>query len=173
MKHCKMATITESNELTEQKTVADHEANSSEFDPCSTASIVSPFYLYRHDSPRPSFDVNKRGCDSQVSLKELESGMTSISPSISQEKRDAQATDNATGMQKLMFWKQRKQSRCLIQPKQRGCAWLSRLPKQTKLLVKIVIALLIVGAAVGIAVGVSVHVGGGVYKSNNQTSDIG
>ena len=40
-------------------------------------------------------------------------------------------------------------------------------------MVKMVIGLLIIGAAVGLAVGISVHVGGGVYKNGNTSSQIG
>ena len=61
----------------------------------------------------------------------------------------------------------------MTKPKQRGCAWFSRLSLRQKIVVKTVIGLLIIGAAVAIAVGVSVHVGGGVYKSSNTVTDIG
>ncbi|EXJ65341.1 hypothetical protein A1O7_01682 [Cladophialophora yegresii CBS 114405] len=167
-----MTTITEATELTEQKPAATLlEPPTSEFDPCSNAKFTSPFYLYKHDSPRPSFDVSKSQDPVHVSvndLKDLEAGSCNLSPSISQEKRDAQ---NAATTTRFRFWKRQKQ--CMTKPKQRGCAWFSRLSPRQRIVVKILIGLLILGAAVAIAIGVSIKVGGGVYKSNNTTAEIG
>ncbi|ETI29315.1 hypothetical protein G647_01768 [Cladophialophora carrionii CBS 160.54] len=166
-----MTTTTDATELTEQKPAATHEHPTSEFDPCSNAKFTSPFYLYKHDSPRPSFDVAKSQDPAHVSvndLKDLEAGSVNLSPSISQEKRDAQ---NAATTSRLTFWKRQKQ--CMTKPKQRGCAWFSRLSPRQRIVVKILIGLLIIGAAVAIAIGVSIKVGGGVYKSNNTTTEIG
>lgn len=61
----------------------------------------------------------------------------------------------------------------MTKPKRRGCWWLTQLPPRQRLLAKFLIALVIVGAAVGIAVGISIRVHGGVYKSNNSTTQIG
>ncbi|KAJ9606311.1 hypothetical protein H2200_009272 [Cladophialophora chaetospira] len=169
-----MAILSHDTELTEQKPCALNERPKSEFDPCSNAKITSPFYLYRHESPRPSFDVSKPQvpAQTQVRVHDLESGSNltpSVTPSITQEKRDAQ---NAAASSRLMFWKRQKQ-RCLTKPKERGCAWLARLPPRQRIMVKIIIGLLVVGAAVAIAVSVSIKVGGGVYKNGNTTTDIG
>ncbi|KIW72028.1 hypothetical protein PV04_00252 [Phialophora macrospora] len=166
-----MTTMTDATELTEQKPAAIHEHPKSEFDPCSNAKFTSPFYLYKHDSPRPSFDVTKSQDPVHVSvndLKDLEAGSFNLSPSISQEKTAAQ---NAVTKNRFMFWKTQKQ--CMTKPRQRGCAWLSRLSPRQRIVVKILIGLLVVGVAVAIAVGISIKVGGGVYKSNNTTSEIG
>jgi len=162
-----MTRTADATELTEQKPDVSHERPKSEFNPCNNAKITSPFYLYNHDSPRPSFDVTKSH-DPVVAVHDLEAGSMNLSPSVTQEKKDAQ---NAAAKNRFMFWKRQKQ--CMMQPKQRGCAWLSRLSPRQRILVKILIGLFIVGAAVAIAVSVSIHVGGGVYKSNNTTSQIG
>jgi len=163
-----MATTFEETELKEQKPHTTQERPKSEFDPCCNAKITSPFYLYKHDSPRPSFDVSKSNDPVNVVVQDLESGSFNLSPSITQEKRDAQT---AQSKNRFMFWKRQKQ--CMTKPKQRGCVWLSRLPHRQRILVKILIGLLIIGAAVAIAVGISIHVGGGVYKSNNSMGQIG
>lgn len=61
---------------------------SHDFDPCAIAKPCSPFYLYKHDSPRPSTDqTHLKVPDSaiHVSVSDLEAG--SLTPSITQEKR--------------------------------------------------------------------------------------
>ena len=163
-----MATTFNNTELTEQKPHASHERPKSEFDPCSTTKITSPFYLYKHDSPRPSFDVTKSQDPVSISVNDLEAGSFSLSPSITQEKKDAQ---NAATGNKLMFWTRKKQQ-CLTKPRQRGCAWMSKLSPRQRIVVKVLIGLLIVGAAVAIAVSVSIKVGGGVYKNENTSTGI-
>lgn len=169
-----MATASNDTELTEQKPHASHERPKSEFDPCSGAKFTSPFYLYKHDSPRPSFDVSKSQDPVSITVNDLEAGTfnlshSNLSPSITQEKRDAQ---NAATGSRFMFWKRKKQQ-CLTRPKQRGCAWMSKLSPRQRFVVKILIGLLVVGSAVAIAVSVSIKVGGGVYKSDTTSSSIG
>ncbi|KAL2421164.1 hypothetical protein ABEF95_003855 [Exophiala dermatitidis] len=159
-----MQTVVESTELAEQKPPTS--SPKSEFDPCTTGNITSPFYLYKHDSPRPSFDVERNA--PQVAVRDVEASASDLSPSITQEKRDAQQKASL----KLGFWARKKQ-RCMTKPKPRGCGWLARLPPRQRLLVKVVIALVIIGAMVGIAVGISIRVHGGVYKNNNSTTPIG
>jgi len=160
-------TVHEATELTEQQPPTSHgqRTSDSDYDPCQTAKITSPFYLYKHDSPRPSFDVSKS--TPQLSLRDLEAGMNDLSPSVSQEKRDAQSSENRRSRI------QDKKKQCLTKPKQRGCAWLKQLPPRQRLMVKMLIALVIIGAMVGLAVGITIAVHGGVYKSNNQTTSIG
>lgn len=159
-----MQTVHEGTELTEQ-----HPPNSPQnFDPCCNAKISSPFYLYNHDSPRPSFDVTGKDQNPpRVAVQDLESGTFNLSPTITEEKKEAQKSATS----RLKFWQ--KKNVCMTKPKERGWPWLSRLPPRQRLLVKILIALVIIGAAVGIAVGISIRVHGGVYKNNNSTHQIG
>lgn len=63
-----------------------------------------------------------------------------------------------------------KRERCRTKAK---VSWFSQLPPWQRLLIKILVGLVLVGIIVGIAVGISIRVDGGVYKGNNQTSDIG
>jgi hypothetical protein len=67
----------------------------------------------------------------------------------------------------------REKSRCPTKPKPRRCRCMSGLPKRQRLLIKLLIALVVIGAMVGVGVGISLRVGGGVYKSQNTTSEIG
>jgi len=167
----KDTTAVEATELDERKSPSSHEQTKSEYDPCVNAKITSPFYLYNHDSPRPSFEVASKPLP-QVTLQDLESGTINLSPTVTQEKRDAQKNAPLAG---LKFWQrqQRRQSQCMTKPKQRGCGWLKELPPRQRLLVKILLALVIIGAMVGIAVGITAAVHGGVYKNNNSTTSIG
>ncbi|KIW17670.1 hypothetical protein PV08_04865 [Exophiala spinifera] len=155
-----------------------------DYDPCANAKVTSPFYTYNHDSPRPSFDVNLKSFP-QVTLQDLEAGgdgtTPSLSPTVTQEKRDAQQKnirEQAGGSggrlvnKSWRFWHGPQKQQCMTKPKQRGCAWLKQMPKRQRIMVKVLIALVIVGAMVGIAVGITAAVHGGVYKNNNSTTSI-
>lgn len=156
-----MQTVHEGTELTEQQPKPPQN-----FDPCCNAKILSPFYLYNHDSPRPSFDATvKDQNNARVSIHDLESATFNLSPTITEEKKEAQKPKQS----RLKFWQ--KKNECMTKPRQRG--WISQLPPRQRLLVKALIALVIIGAAVGIAVGISIRVHGGVYKDNNSTHQIG
>lgn len=72
----------------------DHHSTSSrnsashEFDPCAIAKPCSPFYLYRHDSSRPSIEqahLKPHGSAIHVSVQDLEAG--NLTPIVTQEKR--------------------------------------------------------------------------------------
>ncbi|EXJ96378.1 hypothetical protein A1O1_01504 [Capronia coronata CBS 617.96] len=158
-----MQAVVEATELTEQRPPTS--SPKSEYDPCRNAKITSPFYLYKHDSPRPSFDAEKPF--PQVAVHDVEANAVDLSPTITQEKQDAQT--RAIG--RLKFWDRRAQ--CMTKPKPRGSGWLAQLPPRQRLLIRILIALVVVGAMVGIAVGISIRVHGGVYKNNNSTTSIG
>jgi len=155
-----MQTVPEGTELTEQ-----HLKPPQNFDPCCNAKITSPFYLYNHDSPRPSFDV-KDPNPPKVSIHDVESGTFNLSPTVTEEKKEAQKKSNRN---RFKFWQRRGE--CMTKPKELG--WMARLPPRQRILVKLLIALVVIGAIVGIAVGISIRVHGGVYKGNNSTHQIG
>ena len=50
------------------------------------------------------------------------------------------------------------------------CGCLSGLDKRTRIWIRVLIALLVVGTAVGVGVGVSKAVGGGIWKSGNNSN---
>jgi len=138
------------------------EDEDAEYDPCQNAQKFSPFYLYNHDSPRPSQDLrpNQRPKESlHVDVRDLELG--GITPSVTQEKFHAQKKSKTPNVN-LKFWK-RKQP-CLTKPKKEF--WLKRLPKKQRIAVKLAIALVIVGAMVGIAVGIAAALHSGVYGTD-------
>ena len=162
-----MQTVDEATELDERPVLTSIPRPKSEFDPCSNAKIASPFYLYNHDSPRPSVDVKKPHVPVTVNVQDVEAGTFSLSPTITQEKREAQSK----AASRLRFWERKKE--CMTKPKPRGCVWLAQLPPRQRLLVKVLVALVVIGAMVGIAVGISARVHGGVYKNSNATTPIG
>lgn len=131
-----------------------------DFDPCQNAKICSPFYLYNHDSPRPSQDTRLPSTKPsiQVSVRDLELG--ALTPSVTQEKINAQ---NKSGG-RLKFWEKQKQ--CLTKPKAQK--WLHTLPKKQRTIIKLIIAFIICGAMVGIAVGLAVGLHSNVYGSGKQ-----
>jgi hypothetical protein len=149
----------------EQNSEAQHTRRPvSEFNPCANAKITSPFYLYNHDSPRPSQDMKPRA-PVTVSVRDLESA-GDLSPSITQEKRGS--ADSG----RVRLWSRWVSKREHCRTKAR-VPWFSQLPPWQRLIIKLLIGLVLVGIIVGIAVGISIKVNGSVYKGKNSTSDIG
>lgn len=143
----------------------------SEFDPCANAKIASPFYLYNHDSPRPS--ENKSRTDINIAVQDLEQGLTpystNASPSVMREKKgsvDSGKLRNGTWRHFSPF---KPQGQCLTKPN--VSKWKS-IPRKQRLIIKILLGLIMIGLIVGLAVGLTMALGGGVWKNNNQTSQI-
>lgn len=133
------------------------QAPETDYDPCQNAQKFSPFYMYNHDSPRPSTDLRPKN-SINVSIRDLELG--DITPSVTQEKMRAQ---KKTKTDMLNCWRARKQH-CLTKPKKQW--WLQRLPKKQRIAVKLLFALLVAGAMVGIAVGIAAALHSGVYGTD-------
>jgi hypothetical protein len=143
----------------------------SEFDPCANAKIASPFYLYNHDSPRPS--ENKSRPDINITVQDLEQGLTpystNASPNVMREKQgsvDSGKLRNGTWGQYNPF---KKQSHCLTKPK--ISRW-KAIPPKKRLAIKILVSLVMIGLIIGLAVGLTMALGGGVWKNSNSTSQI-
>jgi hypothetical protein len=143
-----------------------HVRPKSEFDPCANAKITSPFYLYKHDSPRPSYDPKSRP-DVHITVNDLEAQTPTLTPTVSQEKRRGSADSG-----KVKIWSRPWHRPATCMTKKKVSRWKMLLPWQ-RLAIKILVAALLCGLIVGVAVGVSLKVNGGVWKSNNQSSDIG
>lgn len=141
-----------------------------DFDPCSNAKPCSPFYLYNHDSPRPSTDQRPKA-SFNTSTHDLESGSEMLTPSVTQEKLDNTTTKmsicTTTGWRSRVLSKQCSQ---MTKPKQKS--WLQRMPTKKRRWVKAMIALFIIACMIGIAVGIAAGLKSGVWKSNNSTSNI-
>lgn len=147
-----------STHTTEQRQSIDEE----HFDPCENAQKFSPFYMYNHDSPRPSTDMRPKQ-SIHVSVRDLELG--EITPSVTQEKINAQKKPASRNiLQAVKFWEKPRQ-KCLTRPKKQY--WIQRLPKKQQIAVKAAIALLIIGTMVGIAVGIAAALNSGVYGSDD------
>lgn len=134
-----------------------------EYDPCQNAQKFSPFYMYNHDSPRPSADLRPKQ-SIHIDVRDLELG--DITPSVTQEKINAQAKATSK-LDRLKFWQGRKE--CMTRPKKQW--WLQRLPTKQRYLVKALITLLVCGAMVGIAVGIAAALHSGVSGSGKTVGD--
>ncbi|KAJ9652889.1 hypothetical protein H2198_007891 [Neophaeococcomyces mojaviensis] len=135
--------------------------NNGDYDPCQNAKICSPFYMYNHDSPRPSQDLRQGKPSIHVDVRDLELG--DITPSITQEKLAAQQQKVSLST-RLKFWDRERKQKCLTKPKKQW--WLQRLPKKQRVMVKLLIAFLVAGAMVGIAVGIAAALHSGVYGTD-------
>lgn len=144
---------------TEPPTPMEHDA---EYDPCKLAKIASPFYMYNHDSPRPSADLRHGKPSLAATERDLELG--EITPSVTQEKITAQKEKNKFNMK---FWKGKQE--CLT--KSKGQSWLQRLPKKKRYAVKAGIALVVIGTMIGIAVGIASAVHSPVNGSDKTVGD--
>jgi len=133
-----------------------------EYDP-ATSHPFSAFYC--HPTTRTSFEQLRYECKTRVQVYET----------------DLEAAQSRKSLDPL-----RKTKECSVRPGRRtlkekslltcdGKRWnpMRKLNKRQKLWAKILIALVIVGAAVGIGVGISKAVGGGVWKSANEQTQIG
>ena len=143
----------------------------SEYDPCANAKIASPFYLYNHDSPRPS--ENKSRPDINIAVQDLEQGLTpastNVTPYVTREKQGSVDSGQLRNGSWQRFSPFKKQAHCLTKPK--VSRWKS-IPKRQRLIIEILIAIIMIGLIVGLAVGLTKALGGGVWKNNNQTSQI-
>ena len=78
---------------------------SHEFDPCAIAKPCSPFYLYKHDSSRPSTEQSHLKVPSlaiHVSVQDLEAG--NLTPTLTQEER--KRSGEYFVRQAFLSWKQ-------------------------------------------------------------------
>lgn len=168
-----------------ERTPSSPDSVVNEYDPTRNAKPCSPFY--NHDVPRSSIDRTKANPSASrvhvihvnANAEPEDASSNTKKPSIDIEK--CEGAKDADG--KLKLWSGRfgknfglkgqpKENKWL-RPRAKGWKCLAGLTKGQRLAVKLLIALLVVGAMIGVGVGISVKVGGGVYKNNNQTSQIG
>lgn len=158
----KEAMITTSQDETEE-----------DFNPSNTQDPYSPFYLYNHDSPRPSTEHFKHKSSIQVCVQrfDLEKGLPSTlshstaAPGVSKDK-----SPNKGSYWNTIPWPRSSQPSCMTKPKPK---WGASLSKKQRMVVKLVIAVLVAGALIGTIVGVAVKTHSGVYKNQNSQTSIG
>ena len=140
---------------------------SEEYDPTSTHPFSA---FYSHPTTRTSFEQLKSASTGNVAIKVYEADLESGSRTrFSSEPPISIATKECS------VWPARHQlvQKSIALKQSRGCGPFRKLSKNQRLLVKILIALFIIGAATGIGIGVSKTVNAGVYKNNNQQTQIG
>ncbi|KAI9880272.1 MAG: hypothetical protein M1830_004391 [Pleopsidium flavum] len=133
-----------------------------EYDPTSNHPF-SAFYC--HPTTRTSFEQLKNESKTHIQVYEMDLEAAHSRKSLAQSREPKECSvwpgRNTLKKQSLLACK--------------GNRWnpMRKLNKRQKLWAKILIALVIVGAAVGIGVGISKAVGGGVWKSANEQTQIG
>lgn len=168
-----------------EKTPGSPDPDDHEYDPTLNAKPCSPFY--NHDVRRPSSEGPKKSTSqSRVQVIQVN---TNSEPQNTRTNTAYSSFDIEKGEEgkdadgKLKLWPGRlsqilrlqrpPKKKSMIRPRTKSYGCLAGLSKRQRLLVKLLIAMVIVGAMVAVGVGISLKVGGGVYKSNNQTSKIG
>ena len=168
-----------------EKTPSSPDSVDNEYNPSVNAKPCSPFY--NHDVPRPSIDRSKNTPSaSRVHVIQVNAntGPEDASTETKRPSIDVEKCEGAKGADGgLKVWpgrfgrtfgaKRQSKQNSWLRPRTKGWKCLAGLTKGQRLAVKLLIALVIVGAMIGVGVGISVKVGGGVYKNNNQTSNIG
>jgi hypothetical protein len=143
----------------------------------STDRETSPFSPFYNPTPtRYSLEAHKS--ESKQNINVISDPFdTDVEACLSQQKTEASSSKRQP-MQKMesTVWpgqKQMKQKKKMMR-KERGkhnlCSCLAGMPKKQQIWIKILIALLVIGAAIGIGIGVSKAVGGGIWKSKNNTN---
>lgn len=127
-----------------------------DFDPSKDAKPYSPFY--KHPTTRTSLEQLKS------ETKTYERG---YSQDLETGTRVRMSADFNAHCHQLSGWNQKKPT------KHRALNCLNGLTKKQRLVVKILIAIVVIGGMVGIGLGISKAVGGGIWKSDSQTSKIG
>ncbi|CBF85640.1 predicted protein [Aspergillus nidulans FGSC A4] len=137
-----------------------------EYDPSVGAKPCSPFY--RHATPSSKLarlaPQRKRSKSIPVGvgspIDDLEGQRPPWQRLYDVEEGQTEGRDSRT---KLKLWAQKK----------KYCDCLSGLSNGQRMAVKIAIAVLLVGSMVGVALGITAAVGGGVWRGENHTEQIG
>ena len=135
-----------------------------EYDPTSSHPCSA---FYSHPTTRTSFEQLKNTSSAAIKVydTDLEAGKRFSCEPLSHSgtpKKDCTVWPHQSTL------KQRSKD----MKRRRGCMLFRRLTRKQRIIAQIVIAVLIVGAAIGIGIGVSKAVGAGVWKNNNQQSQI-
>ncbi|KAL4739863.1 hypothetical protein BDV11DRAFT_214864 [Aspergillus similis] len=137
-----------------------------EYDPSIGAKPYSPFY--RHATPSSKL---ARLASQRKRSKSIPVGVGSPIGDIGGQRPPWQRlydveegqTEGRDSRTKLKLWAQKK----------KYCDCLSGLSKGQRMAVKIAIAVLLVGSMVAVALGITAAVGGGVWRGENHTEQLG
>lgn len=139
-----------------------------EYDPTSS----NPFSaFYSHPRTRTSFEQAKSESNLHLPLynHDLEAG--SRITHASQADAVPELPSHVHKDDKVWPCSRTKEKTLLEKQQQRrGCSPYNRLSKKQKFCVQVLIALVVIGAFTGLGLGISKAVGGGVFKSNDNSS---
>ncbi|KAL5359041.1 hypothetical protein BJX96DRAFT_53803 [Aspergillus floccosus] len=120
------------------------------YDPTVGAKPYSPFY--RHATP------TLHGERVTINAKEVTgAGMYSLT------ELERQSSDESDNRRESNLWAEKK----------RHCDCMRSMPRGQRIMIKAAIAVVTLGTMVAIALGITAAVGGGVWRSDHQQSDIG
>lgn len=137
------------------------------YDPSSSHPFSA---FYSHPTTRTSFEIAKSQSNVHVAVysHDLESGSRITQAESTHGGRHHKEDDKVWPCQRKMREKQ------LAKKRGKWCDPLGRLSKKQKIVVQTLIVLLLVGAITGLSIGISKAVGGGVFRtSNNSDAPIG
>ncbi|KAL6234533.1 hypothetical protein BDW75DRAFT_231093 [Aspergillus navahoensis] len=137
-----------------------------EYDPSIGAKPYSPFY--RHATPSSKL---ARLAPQRKRSKSIPVGIGSPIDDIEGQRPpwqrlydvEERLSEGENSKTKLKLWAQKK----------RYCDCLSGLSKRERMAIKIAIAVVLVGSMVAVALGITAAVGGGVWRGENHTEQLG
>lgn len=116
-----------------------------------------------HESSSLAYDTDVEACLSQQKTEQGSNRMSMLKNKSSKE-------------MECSVWPGQKQLKAKKKQmrKERGkhnlCGWMAGMPKTTQMWIKILIAALVIGGAVGVGIGISRAVGGGIWKTKDNTN---
>ncbi|KAL4895607.1 hypothetical protein BDV59DRAFT_172812 [Aspergillus ambiguus] len=120
------------------------------YDPTVGAKPYSPFY--RHATP------TLRTERLTINAKEVNSSGGDLLEDL-----ERQSSDDSGNRRESKLWVEKK----------RHCDCMRTMPRGQRIIIKAIIAIVTLGTMVAIALGITAAVGGGVWRSDHQQSDIG
>ncbi|KAL4983387.1 hypothetical protein BDW68DRAFT_181647 [Aspergillus falconensis] len=137
-----------------------------EYDPSIGAKPYSPFYRHATPSSKLSRLASQRKRSKSITvgvgspIDDIEGQRPPWQRLYDVEEGQSEGRDSKT---KLKLWAQKK----------RYCDCLSALSKGQRMAVKIAIAVVLLGSMVAVALGITAAVGGGVWRGENHTEQLG
>lgn len=138
-----------------------------DYDPTSNNAFSA---FYSHPTTRTSFEIAKSQSNVHITHypHDLETGSHLTQVETKHDRHNHKEDD------KVWPCKRQQKEMQLAKQKRRRCDPFSRLSKKQKIVAQTLIVLLLVGAITGLGIGISKAVGGGVWRtSNNSNAPIG
>ncbi|KAG0652678.1 hypothetical protein D0Z07_0718 [Hyphodiscus hymeniophilus] len=137
------------------------------------ASPFSPFY-----NPAPTrYSLEAQKSESRQNINVINSAYdTDVEALTPQSTKNVGLLKSKSGNPECAVWpgqnamKMKKKAMRRERNKHNVCGCMAGLDKRTKIWIKVVIAVVVIGTAIGVGVGVSKAVGGGIWKSSDNSN---